>query len=101
MPTTIDVAEDVLDNYIGIYKISEKEERAITRQGMQLYSQRSASNSPKFEIFPYTKDAFFLQNIHDLFFFERNDEGNVTGMKVTRRCGPPECCPLIDKSLPV
>jgi CubicO group peptidase (beta-lactamase class C family) len=92
-PIPIDVAEDVLDRYVGVYQISRHEQRVITRHGKQLYSQRSGC--PKLEIYPSCKETFFFKDISDRFFFEHDQQGQIVGMKVMRDFGPPERCSLI------
>jgi D-alanyl-D-alanine carboxypeptidase len=43
-PTVISLEESVVGEYPGVYKISEKEERIITRKGNQFFSQRTVRN---------------------------------------------------------
>jgi CubicO group peptidase (beta-lactamase class C family) len=92
-PIIIAIDDDVLDEYVGVYKISDTEVRSITRQGKQCFSQRG--DGPKLKIFPYEKDAFLLREVSDRFFFKRDETGFVIGMKVVRLVGPPEHCTKI------
>jgi hypothetical protein len=99
VPEPIQVSDTTLEEYIGVYKINEKEERTITRQDAQLFSQRSGGM--RIEIAPISADTFLVKGSSDRFIFERGENGKVNGMKVLRRLGPPEQCPLTDKPLPV
>lgn len=94
-PVLNDIDENELDCYVGSYKIADHVLRVISRQNKQCFSQRG--EGPKFKMFPFDKDAFYLKEVTDRFFFVRNEEGNITGMKVVRLFGPAERSIKIDK----
>jgi len=97
-PTPIEIPEASLEAYVGVYQINEKEVRIITRQGVQLNSQRSGGMRQ--EITAYASDAFYFKDSLDRLHFLRNAEGLVTGMRLVRRYGPPEYAPKTDQPAP-
>jgi CubicO group peptidase (beta-lactamase class C family) len=74
-PATISLDEKTMDEYVGVYQISDKEDRIITRSGNQLHSQRTGST--KFDIDPYAKDAFFFKNSQSRLKFNRDAQGKI------------------------
>jgi CubicO group peptidase (beta-lactamase class C family) len=97
-PTPIEISEEALEAYVGVYQINEKEERLITRQAAQLFMQRSGGM--KQEIFPFAPDSFFLKDSPDRMIFIRDENGSLTAIKAVRRFGPSETAPKTDKPLP-
>lgn len=71
----IELEESVLQSYVGIYENEAKEERVITKEGKQLYSQRSGGN--KFTIKPWAKDQFFFDNSLATLEFKRDANGKI------------------------
>src|SRR4030095_3730038 len=61
-PVAISLAEKALDAYVGVYAIDEKEQRVISREGNQLYSQRSGGE--KQPIYPLSETDFFYKATH-------------------------------------
>jgi CubicO group peptidase (beta-lactamase class C family) len=94
----IELTEEALDIYPGVYQINEREERVIMREGLRLFSQRTGGM--RLEIFPCASDTFFFKDNPDRFVFTHNESGKVNGMKVIRRIGPPEVAPRTNKPLP-
>jgi len=81
-PTTITLNENAAE-YIGVYKISEKEDRVIIRKGNQFFSQRTGG--PKFEIFPYAEDAFFFKDSPSRLRFIRSADGKIEAVEMKGR----------------
>jgi CubicO group peptidase (beta-lactamase class C family) len=98
-PETIALTEAALDEYVGVYQISSKEDRMITRKGIQLFSQRT--NGAKFEIFPYAKDAFFFKDSQTRLTFFRNPEGKLSAVELDSRDFIPQRAERTNKPLPV
>jgi D-alanyl-D-alanine carboxypeptidase len=98
-PTRIEMPEMILETYVGVYQINEKETRTITRQEKQLFIQRSGGMRK--ELIPYQTDAFFTPGSADRFIFTRDEDMNVNGIQVIGRFGPPEHCAKTDLPLPV
>lgn len=67
-----------LDQIVGVYKISDKETRTITREGDQLFSLRSGSRLLK--VFAESKDLYFYENSFSYFTVVRDKKGKVTKM---------------------
>ena len=97
-PTPIELTQEVLESYPGIYHINEREERVIMREGLRLFSQRTGGM--RLEIFPCAADNFFIKDSPDRFVFTRDENGRVDGMKNIRHIGPPEFAYKTDKPLP-
>ncbi|MBN2146582.1 MAG: serine hydrolase [Anaerolineales bacterium] len=97
-PVPIELPLEALDSYVGVYQIKENEERVVTRDGSKVYSQRTGGM--RLELIPYAEDAFFIKEAPDRFFFDRAGDGQVEGMRVVRRFGPPDQAKKTDKPLP-
>ncbi len=97
-PTPIELPEDALQVYVGIYRVNDKEERIVTRQGNQLFFQRTGNK--RFEIIPIASDAFFMRETADQFVFTRGDDKAITGIRVIRRASQAEYSLKTDKPLP-
>jgi CubicO group peptidase (beta-lactamase class C family) len=97
-PTPIELSEEALDVYLGVYQISEGEDRIITREGKQLFMQRTGGL--RSEIFACDVDTFFIKDSRDRFYFVREESGKVTAIKAVRRYGMAELAPKMDKPLP-
>lgn len=98
-PETITLTEAALDEYVGVYQISDKEDRMITRKGTQLFSQRTSGT--KFEVFPYVKDAFFFKDSQTRLTFFRNSEGKISAVELNSRDFIPQRAERTNKPLPV
>jgi len=97
-PMPIEVSEEVLDFYLGVYEINDEEDRIVTRDGSQLFMQRTGGMRQ--ELFCCGEDTFFIKDSPDRFLFNRDDSDTVTSIKVMRRFGPPEEASKTDKPLP-
>jgi CubicO group peptidase (beta-lactamase class C family) len=97
-PAAIELDEKVLDNYVGVYKINDREERVITRNGKQLYSQRTGGG--KFEIYPYTNDKVAFSSSSNEIHFIRNNDGNVVGLEFVGRSFVNQRATKTDKQVP-
>jgi CubicO group peptidase (beta-lactamase class C family)/uncharacterized protein YneR len=82
-PTAIVVTEKQLDEYTGVYKIKEGDERIVTRDGTQLYFQRSGGS--KNLVFAYEADAFFLKASPSKVKFIRGENGAVQKLEINGR----------------
>jgi CubicO group peptidase (beta-lactamase class C family) len=74
-PAPIVLEDKALEEYTGVYKINEKENRVISREGNQLYSLRTGST--KYAIYPYAKDAFYFKDSPYRLQFTRAANGEV------------------------
>jgi CubicO group peptidase (beta-lactamase class C family)/uncharacterized protein YneR len=96
--TAVSLDEPTAQEYVGVYKISNTEDRVITRNGSQFYSQRTGSN--KFEIFPYAKDAFYFKDSPSRLKFVRNQEGKIESVEMKGREYVTQIAIRTNKSLP-
>lgn len=97
-PEILSVTETALDEYAGVYQISDKEDRIITRKGTQLFSQRTGGT--KFEIFPYGKDVFFFKNSPSRLTFLRNTAGKIEAVELKSRDFIPQRAERTNKAIP-
>jgi len=76
--TPIDVHPNLLNTYVGMYKIKDGQFRTITFQNGGLYSQRAGG--PPMKILPETENRFFFAHDHTATLeFVGNSDGHVTG----------------------
>ena len=97
-PETLSLTEAALDEYAGVYQISDKEDRVITRKGTQLFSQRTGGT--KYEIFPYQKDAFFFKDSQTRLNFFRNADGKIDALELKSRDFIPQRAARTNKAIP-
>ena len=96
--TTIELDEETLEQYTGVYENDEGMQRMITREGNQLYSQRTGSTRQK--ILPFAKDKFFFEDSFTTVAFIRDASGTVVESKMDAR-GVIITSKKTDKPLPV
>lgn len=95
----VTVAAADLEPLAGIYQIDEKEAYTVRRDGARLLILRSGRRPQ--EVFPLSPNEFFYdKETLDRLTFVRDAAGKVTGLKVTRRFGPPTVAARTDKPLP-
>lgn len=76
----IELEAPALDEYVGIYEMSQELILTVTRDKEQMYGQ--VSGQDRFEIFPEAKDRFFLKAADIQISFSRDEQGNVSGLTV-------------------
>jgi CubicO group peptidase (beta-lactamase class C family) len=93
------VAPTDLEPLAGVYQINEKEIYVVRHDGSQLFIQRGGGRST--EVFPLSPNEFFYDKTQlDRLTFARDASGKVTGLKVSRRFGPPTAAIRTDKPIP-
>lgn len=97
-PSTISLDENMAKEYVGVYAISEREDRVITRKDNRFYSQRTGGT--KFEIFPYKADGFYFKDSSSRLTFERNGDGKIESVELTGRDYIAQVAVKTDKPLP-
>jgi D-alanyl-D-alanine carboxypeptidase len=75
-----------LDEYVGVYAISETERRTVLREGTTLFSVRGESVPQQLQ--PLGADEFVYPASGTRAIFERGADGAVSGMRVIPRIGP-------------
>lgn len=96
--TTIELDDETLEQYTGIYEDDEGTQRMITREGNQLFSQRTGST--RLKIMPSAKDKFFFEDSFTTVAFIRDVSGTVVESKMDAR-GTIITSKKTDKPLPV
>jgi len=79
-PVAVKLAASVLDNYAGVYQLSEKEEAVVRREGENLAI--SFTGGRKTVISPLSESQFFVKDSRSRINFSRNSAGAVTGFVV-------------------
>lgn len=92
---TLDAA--TLDRHIGIYKIDDKTSRLVTREGNQLFVQRTGST--KGPVQAASANVFFIPNSFTTFTFETDAAGETTHLTVDQAAGR-DRSPRVSKALP-
>jgi CubicO group peptidase (beta-lactamase class C family) len=77
------VPADIIDQYTGVYEDESGAQRYITKEGNDLYSQRSGNQKLKMK--QYSKDKFFFDNFFTLLSFQRDASGKLTGIQADDR----------------
>ena len=86
-----------LDKHIGIYKLDEKTIRIVTREGNQLFIQRTGGG--KGPITPASATEFFQPNSFTTFTFEADANGETTHLVVSQASGTDKT-PRVSKTPP-
>jgi CubicO group peptidase (beta-lactamase class C family) len=96
-PTAISLKAEQIDRYVGTYSIAGKDERIISRDGAQLYSQRSGGG--RNPIHPLSETEFFFPNSHNRVFFRLDGNGRVVGLEFRPRLGMIETATRTEKAV--
>lgn len=95
----VNVAPTDLDSLAGVYQINEKETYVVRYDAAKLLIQRNGGRLN--EVFPLSPTEFFYDKTTlDRLTFTKDSKGKVTGLKVSRRFGPPTLAARTDKPLP-
>ncbi|MEM8560491.1 MAG: DUF3471 domain-containing protein, partial [Bacteroidota bacterium] len=73
----VNVSEEVLQRYVGTYRLQPGFDIVVTNEGTQLFAQ--ATGQPRFEVFPKTETEFYLTVVEAQITFEVTD-GAATGL---------------------
>ena len=77
-PKEYKIDEKTAASYKGKYKLMPNFFMVISADGNKVFEQ--ATGQPKFEIFPESKDKFYMKVVNAKIKFERDADGNVTGL---------------------
>ena len=75
---TIETSEESLDDYPGIYRLAPNAVFTIVVREGQLFSM--VSGQPTVPVFAMEKDRFYYKQLDAEILFERDTEGNVSGL---------------------
>lgn len=91
MPKPIKLSTAALDAFEGTYRIDEKDNRIIVRDGEQLILSRGGGRVP---MQPYAENEFFLPDYsHTRYRFVKGDDGKVKQLVVIDTSGKEEINP--------
>ena len=76
--TEVDVAEEILETYVGEYELSPSLSIVVTLEGGLLFGQ--ATGQGKFRLFAESESDFFLKVVDAQVTFTKDDSGAVDGM---------------------
>jgi len=85
---TLKLDPKALDEYVGVYRFSERVTRTISRDGHRLFSQRNGGE--KFEILAIGEDHFLYEGGANEILFRRDAQGKIAGADFHERFGPEE-----------
>jgi len=74
----VEVAEDVLETYVGEYELAPTFSIVVTLEAGALFAQ--ATGQAKFRIFAESETQFFLRVVDAQMSFTMDDSGAVTGI---------------------
>jgi len=74
----IELDANILEAYVGDYKLSSRLTLSVFMEGGGLVTQ--ASGQEKVEIFPETAKFFFVKEFDAQLTFEKNEQGAITGL---------------------
>jgi len=77
-PKEVKIAAAIIDQYVGIYKISKGSFRTITRDGNQLYTQRTGSG--RLKAFASSETEFFYKHSFSHFTMIKDKQSKVVKM---------------------
>ena len=70
-----EIAEEILESYVGKYELAPGFVLDVTREGSQMSAQ--ATGQPKFPIFAKSENTFYLKVVTAELTFNKADEGNI------------------------
>ena len=97
-PKPMALTPEQMDALVGVYQISDKEDRVITREGTQLFSSRAGG--PKRELVPASPTECQVKDSFTRLVFEKDAAGKVVAVAAHVRYGPPEQAKRVDKAMP-
>jgi serine-type D-Ala-D-Ala carboxypeptidase/endopeptidase len=77
-PKTLELSNEDLQQYVGVYQILPSFSITITVEGTQIFAQ--ASKQKSYEIYPEIEDKFNYRVVVASIVFERNEDGEVTNL---------------------
>ena len=98
--SAIDVAEEVLRQYVGVYKIDDEAERVVTLVDGALHTQRGGG--ARLRLSAASETEFFYEGSQSWTRFVRDADGKVTGMEMFQGgAEEPEPAERISSEVPV
>jgi D-alanyl-D-alanine carboxypeptidase len=85
-----------LDKHIGVYRVNERINRSVTREGSQLFVQRT--DGRKLALMPSSPTTFFINNTFTHLKFETDTSGETNAL-VMSQSGSEDRSPRISKTV--
>ena len=76
----IQLKPEILDNYVGKYKLNENTIVTVTRENNKLFAE--APDQPKVEMLPVSETDFVIKEINAKVSFVKDENGKVKKMKL-------------------
>ncbi len=76
------VPAGIIDQYPGVYEDMSGSQRLITKEGTELFSQRTG---PKLKMKQFAPDSFFFDDYFTILTFKRDASGTITGVEADDR----------------
>jgi CubicO group peptidase (beta-lactamase class C family) len=97
-PVAIKLPPGALDKYVGVYKLNEKQDVVVTKEGENLLMQHPQAG--RVEILPISETEFFVKTFPSIRVgFVKND-GGITGLVVRTNIAPDDEATKTDRPLP-
>jgi len=96
-PEAITLRPEQVDRCTGVYAIDDKERSTITREGAQLYSQRSGGE--KRAVYPVSETEFFFRGSTTRLVFLPDASGRITLVQTRPRVGMMEEAKRIEEKI--
>ena len=77
-PDVVEVSNEVLESYVGVYQITPEFAITISRKDNQIFLQ--ATGQPEFEIFPSAENEFFLKVVEASVTFNKNENDEISSL---------------------
>ncbi|MBK9317251.1 MAG: serine hydrolase [Acidobacteria bacterium] len=97
-PIAVKLPAGTLEKYVGVYKVDEKQDLIITKEGEALYFQRT--NTGKQEMVPSAEYQFFSKRNPSLVISFKQSGGKIASVLFKPPIGPDEEAERTDKALP-
>ncbi|HEX2208297.1 MAG TPA: serine hydrolase [Longimicrobium sp.] len=91
------ISPGALDEYAGVYRVSETENRLVTVENGTLLSQRG--RNARQQLTPLARDEFVFDGSGTRARFIRGADGAITGMMMRPRIGPEELSPRTEQTV--
>jgi serine-type D-Ala-D-Ala carboxypeptidase/endopeptidase len=76
--TEIELPEDILERYVGEYRLAPEFILTVTRDGNRIFTQ--ATGQQRVEIYPFSETKFFVRAVQAEIHFTADDSGGIDGL---------------------
>jgi CubicO group peptidase (beta-lactamase class C family) len=97
-PVAIKLPAGALDKYVGVYKLNDKQDAVVTKEGETLLLQHPQAG--RVEILPISETEFFVKTFPSIRVGFVKKAGSITGLVMRTNIAPDEEATKTDKPLP-